>query len=207
MFSSARYGDPYLLRAEHALTFVRNTDIPHILTPLAGGVAPALVPHGTPPGTAWTACKDIIRGHLAEVAQYLLKALEDPAEREVALRGGDLYESLIRLRAQIHDATLDQVPIIEATARSVIGLFASRLLGTADIRSEAVITDLRSQAMNGAAVDEASRFKGKTGLWKVGNHHIPEMRRVKGLDANYVIMSKADFNADFLRWRLARLGR
>lgn len=143
---------------------------------------------------------------MEEIARALALASNDAAEATEAAKSEGTHAALTALAALIPQTDVGGAAGIATAATNAIAKYAADVLGKADIRAEAVVSDLRSQAMHGAAKDEAARWSGgKTGLWKVGDSHIAEMLAVKG-GASYEIMTKGEFNADFDPWLAKKNG-
>jgi hypothetical protein len=200
IFATARHGDPYMLRAEMLLAILKEKSIPLLIAPFARGQIPAIFPQDGDASGLWDAYKVRLKSDILEIGLALARASQDAAETTEAQKAAGTHAALMKLSTDIDAAALAKAGDIETAATAVITKFAGDVLGKPDIRAEAVVSDLRSKAMNSAATDEAARWVGgKTGVWKVGNAHIAEMLAVKG-GGSYEIMTKDEFNADFGPW-------
>lgn len=201
VFTVARNGDPSLLRVEMRLAVLKDS-LPVLLDPFVRGERPEALVLARTTAEAWTIYQEKLWGQIEQIVKELTRAAGDTEEAQKAKA---THGALITLAGKIARAdSVDDAATIAAEVRGVIRMFASDVLGLQDIRSEDEVSQLRSQAMNSAASDNAARWVGgEAGLWKVGEDHVAEMQAVKG-KADYELMSKNDFNEGFERWREKR---
>ena len=204
VLATARLGDPLMLRAEMLLAILKEKSVPLFLAPFGRGEIPAAFPQDGDAASLWGIYKARLHQDVMEIVLAIARASSDPSESTEAQKAEGTHGAMTALAALIQRTDVGGAAGIATAATDAIALFARDVLNAADIRSEAVVSDLRSQAMHGAARDEGARWVGgKTGLWKVGNQHVAEMQAVKGTAA-YEIMTRDEFNADFDPWLAAR---
>ena len=200
VIATERRGDPSLLRAEMLFAIMKEKTLPRLVAPFDNGGIPVAL--GGPLGdraALWDRYKASFRQDVEEIMTALGLAAGEDVQ---AAKAQDTLAALIVLAQSVERAGADDAASIVTEARAAIAKYAKDVLAKGDIRTEAEVTDLRSKAMHGAAKDEGARWVGgKTGLWKVGNDHVAEMANVKG-PAKYELMTKVEFDADFLPWQV-----
>ena len=201
----AKLGDPMLLRVEMLLAIQKEKVLPSFLTPISlGNLPPALgLPASTSLDVAWDQLKGALKPQLEEIALAMVYASREVAEQADAQNAERAHTELTAL-INLFSGTVsaDVVTVVIPRLNTIIGAFASDVLGLGDIRAEAAVSALRSSAMQSAAATNAQRWVGKKkGVWKVGDSHIDEIRAEK-TGSDYELLSKDEFNADFGPWLL-----
>lgn len=199
--ATERFGDPMLLRVEMLLAIQKEKVLSQLLEPFAAGKVPAKLGGLGDPAGLWAAFKGEYKKQLDEIALALRLASHEAAEQEQAGKAEATHAALVQLSNGLPTSVLADVgSTIVPELRKIIAGFASDVLGLADIRPEATVSTLRSAAMQGAAADNAARWVGRQkGVWKVGNEHVAEIAADKQGE-RYELLTKVEFNADFLPW-------
>lgn len=203
--SKETHGDPFLLRTEHLLAILQDKHSGIFLEKFAAGKVPdALTAAGTL-CDAWSCYADLLAEAVCEPATALMGALNSPGEGEQAVEGESTYEGLVALASRIKGLRSLSEPGAIATAAQEIRkeiarirlLYSTKVAGKRHNRSEEEITKARSDAMR-----KAARECGQSGLWKVGDQHIADMKQAGPSEtAEYRIMNKDEFNADYEPWQ------
>jgi len=199
-----QYGDPKLLRAEMLLAMIREQILPKIQ-----GIEdedPAQIKLGFRLYRGGISDNETeLADTLSEVSGTINSALgQITVEAAAAVRANDtskgLTELVQKIRGQKHTGGTDLVNSVNL----VIGTFAREVLLKGNIRSEAVVMELRSKAMHEAADMNAKRWVGEIkGVWKVGNDHVPEIKAEKK-NEKYTLLDKGQFNTGFVAWMKAK---
>jgi hypothetical protein len=206
--SKETHGDPFLLRTEHLLAILQDKHSGVFLERFAAGKTPdALAGAGTL-CEAWSIYADILADAVSEPATALIGALNSPGEGGQAIEGESTHEGLTALASSIKVLrSLDSPSAIASAAQDIRKeiarirlLYSSKVAGKRGNRSEEQISRLRSDAMR-----KAARECGQSGLWKVGDQHISDMKAAgPGETAEYRIMSKDEFEADYEPWQSSK---
>lgn len=194
--TSELHGDPYLLRAEHLLLMLcENQTVYRLSFDMSGG--------STAAATAFA--KEMARD-TGEILAAFSGASRSTGEKskfedEALLAAGAIsrtWEATNNYAGGASPAENDRwvskimAEVVACTKR------LQKHMGTLG-RSHEEVSRARSVWMK-----EAATATKKPGLWKVGNSHIKDIVSSGGLGTDEVeLMSKEEFNADYLRWAVA----
>jgi hypothetical protein len=192
LFSNPKLGDPLLLRAEFIVGQLKEKTLPLYLQPIANGEVPIDMQVG-PLALAWEVVQEKLLKDIGQVRNAVDRALDDPGERDEAQRAlqfkGQLETIIEDLKG---DAT---AAAVLPSVQRAIKTFEDDVARREATQDQAMMA--RSVAMHKAA--KSAHAAGLTGLWKVGDQHIEQMRTQQAV--KYELLTKAEFNADFEHWQ------
>ena len=209
-------GDPFLLRAEFLLAIQRDATLV-VLKAFEQGMVP---PHfdtfkGMAVDEAWQQFVHVglkekettspLKGQLREICTAIFKGSQEETEKVQAVRAYDVHEGLRELANDLERSqkAADAAGARERLEKAIAGF--EKAIGT--IASIPDARKKRSEAMHDAAQGLANQGASQRGLWKVGDEHIPDMAQFakdSWFSQKYELLTKSEFDADFLVWQAGR---
>lgn len=214
--TNPQLGDPMSMRVEHLLAMVKSGDL-RTMEDLSAGKMPVGF-SGTDPNRladVYRGARKDLRKSLKEICVAVRAALKEEAEARAALRMErtvDKIEEVLKLlnEPDVVDDDVGTDPLVRERVRGAAKAIASGL--------NEVIERFETDVMDGRSLDEPmAMFKrsmamhrgatgsGQTGLWKVGDGHIRQIKAIWS-SGDYKILTKEEFEEDYLPWHVKKYG-